>query len=114
MPPIWLIKGILCFALAGDLLFMREYWAATHGGWLHDSIGLTLMVEAMAFFGTVFLIVLSVFLGLSHTTSEALAWADDALLFICGAAYWWRTLVFHQERDRPYDAAYKRAGKEEA
>jgi hypothetical protein len=102
MPPIWLIKAILCFAVAGDLLFMREYWAATRGGWLHDSIGLTLMIEAMAFFGTVFLIILSVFFNLSRLTSEALAWAEDGLLFACGLAYWWRTLVFRRERDRPH------------
>lgn len=97
-PPLWLLKVILCFVVAGDLLFIREYWTGSRGRWLHDSIGLTLMLEAMFFCGTLALIILSAFFDLSRYTSVVLSWIEDGQLFACGLMYWWRTVVFHRER----------------
>lgn len=98
MPPLWLLKAVLCFVVAGDLLFIREYWTGSKGAWRHDPIGLTMMLEAMFFCGTLGLIVLSVFADLSRLTSAVLAWAEDGQLLACGAMYWWRTVVFRAER----------------
>jgi hypothetical protein len=98
MPPFWLLKVILCFAVAGDLFFVREYWAATKGGWLRDVIGLTLMLEAFAFFGTIALLAIASFISLTTFTATVLDWIEYVFLSCCGLVYWWRTWVFHQER----------------
>jgi hypothetical protein len=100
MPPLWLLKAILCFVVAGDLLFVREYWADTKGAWLHDSIGLTLMLEAFAFLGTMALLAIASFITLTQRTAEILDWIEFGFLFSCGLVYWWRSLVFRRERNR--------------